>query len=475
MRSSLRALGAAGLSLGLVLGTVVIFLVVRGWGEQLPAPTLSARDAPGSGVAESGTRLLDVLLALTTIVIATRVVGSAVRRLGQPAVMGEVIAGLMLGPSLLGWLAPGIMSSLLPERVMPVLASLAQLGVILYMFLVGTELDLTMLRTRARATLFISQVGIVVPFVLGSVLAFGLYQSLAQMNVSFTSFSLFVGVAMSITAFPVLARILRDQGVHRTQMGTVALTCAAIGDASAWCLLSLAVSVSKQDPGSAVATLLLTLVFVVLMLVVGRPTMERLTQSLERRVALSDGGLAVVLVAVLVSALATEIIGVHAIFGAFLLGAVLPHQSRLADDLRHRITGIVQVLLLPAFFAFTGLRTQIGLLATINDWLLCLAIIVVATAGKLGGTLLAARLNGIPSRDAAALGALMNTRGLVELIVLNIGLELGIISPTLFTMLVIMALATTLMTTPVFRFITRDHPWSDYPQETELLRDESLV
>ncbi|MBI4214097.1 MAG: cation:proton antiporter [Chloroflexi bacterium] len=446
----------------LALSAALLFFRIRGWGEQIPAPALNVLETSGSAGGQTGP-LLPVLLALTTIVFATRLVGAAARYFQQPAVMGEVIAGLMLGPSLLGWMAPEALTFLLPQPVMPVIGALAQLGVILYMFLVGTELDLAMPGSRGRAIVSISQAGIIVPFLLGSLLALGLYQPLAQAGVSFTSFALFVGVAMCVTAFPVLARILRDEGVHRTEMGNVALTCAAIGDATAWCLLSLAVSVSKQEPGSALATILLTIVFVALMLTLGRPLMEALARSVERRRATPDSELAGVLVAVLISALATEMIGIHALFGAFLLGAVLPHRSRLASDLGQRITGVVQVLLLPAFFAFTGLRTEIRLLDTVDEWLLCFAIILIATMGKFGGVLVAGRLNGIQWRDATALGALMNSRGLVELIVLNIGLDLRVISPTLFTMLVVMALTTTLMTTPLFRLITRRHPWSNAP------------
>ena len=410
--------------------------------------------------------LVKVLLALTVITITARIVGALFARLNQPAVIGEVVGGIMLGPSLLGRLAPEAAAFVLPQDAAPILNVIAQLGVILYMFLVGLELDLAVLKTRARATLAISNAGIIVPFALGVALAWAIFREYAPAGVTFVPFALFLGVSMSITAFPVLARILSDHQLQRTPMGVMALTCAAIGDAMAWCLLAFVVGVTEATTGGAVMTIVFTAVYVALMLTIGRALMNRLIPRLDASIEVGQQSLAIVLVAVLLSAVATEFIGVHAIFGAFLLGAIIPHRSATAHHVRERIEDVVRVLLLPAFFAFTGLRTQIGLVQGLDDWLMCLLIIAIATAGKFGGATLAARISGLDWRDSAALGILMNTRGLVELIVLNIGLDLGVLTPRLFTMLVIMALVTTMMTSPILMALLRKRPWVELNNTT---------
>ena len=402
--------------------------------------------------------LLNVLMALAVIMVAARLVGALFARFHQPAVMGEVVGGILLGPSLLGRVSPEAAAFLFPAEASPFLGVIAQLGVILYMFLVGLELDLHVLRGSIGMTLAISLSSIVVPFTLGAGLAWLLYDALAPAGVSFGSFTLFLGVSMSITAFPVLARILGDRGLQRTHTGILALTCAAINDAVAWCLLAFVVSVTRATPGAAIVTVVLTAIYVALMLSAGRSVMTRFSARLDASAGIGEQSFAVVLVVVLLSAVATEFIGIHAIFGAFLVGAIIPHGSRIATHVTERLEVIVRVMFLPAFFAFTGLRTEIGLLQTAGDWLLCGAIIVVATAGKFGGATLAARVVGLSWRDSAALGILMNTRGLVELIVLNIGLDLGVITPRLFTMLVIMALVTTLMTSPILSSLLRSGP-----------------
>ncbi|HET9704882.1 MAG TPA: cation:proton antiporter [Vicinamibacterales bacterium] len=410
--------------------------------------------------------LVKVLLALTVIVITARLTGALFARLNQPAVIGEVVGGILLGPSLLGRVAPGLAASLIPADAAPFLNVLAQLGVILYMFLVGLELDLRVLRARVSTTLAISQTSIAVPFLLGSALAYALYGSLAPSGVPFSSFLLFLGVSMSITAFPVLARILEDRGLQRTPMGTLALTCAAINDAMAWCLLALVVGVMQDTPLAAARTVGLTFVFIAVMLTGGRLIIGRAVARLDASPRIGEQSLALVLVAVLLSAVATEFIGIHAIFGAFLLGAIVPHESRIGHLVREKIEDVVRVLFLPAFFAFTGLRTEIGLLQTLDDWLMCLVIITIATAGKFGGATLAARVTGLDWRDSAALGILMNTRGLVELIVLNIGLDLGVLSPRLFTMLVMMAVVTTMMTSPILMSLLRKRPWVNLTRQS---------
>jgi Kef-type K+ transport system membrane component KefB len=392
--------------------------------------------------------LWHLLLALAAVVITGRVLGRVFRLLGQPPVIGEVVAGIALGPSLLGAVSPDAYAFLLPAAVAPSLGLLSQLGVALYMFLIGVELDTALLSGHLRATVTIAQSSIVLPFLLGAALAAVLAPGLAPANVPVTHFVLFMGVAMAITAFPVLARILADTGLTRTDLGRLALTCAAVGDVTAWCLLAFVVGVVQSRQGSALLPSAMTVAYIALMFVVVRPAVVRWCRRFESR-AIDRDVIAVVIVAALVSALITEWIGIHAIFGAFLMGAVIPHDSTLARALDDRIEHLVTILLLPAFFAFAGMRTQIGLISSWTGWMTCLAIIVVATVGKFGGTLSAARLVGHEWRTATSLGVLMNTRGLMELIVLNVGLDLGVISPTLFTMMVVMAIVTTMATTPL--------------------------
>ena len=348
---------------------------------------------------------------------------------------------------------------LLPASVVPFLGVYAQLGVILYLFLVGLELDLAVIRRSGHTTLAISHASIILPFLLGSGLALVLYPVLSTSDVRFTVFALFLGVSLSVTAFPVLARILTDRKMSKSPMGAIALTCAAIDDVTAWCLLALVVSTAQTRALDAIRTVVMTVAFIVIVLGIVAPLVRRLIPRIDRSADLTRTGLSIVFIAMLASAMTTEYIGIHGFFGAFLLGAIIPHGSRTAKELNRRLDDFVAVLILPAFFAYTGMRTQIGLISGLGNWLLCGAIILVACFGKFGGTLLASRLSGLTWRDSAALGILMNTRGLVELIVLNMGLDLGVTSATLFTMLVIMALVTTFMTTPILQLLLRKHPW----------------
>jgi Kef-type K+ transport system membrane component KefB len=321
------------------------------------------------------------------------------------------------------------------------------------MFIVGLELDFSVLRKRRHATVAISHASIVAPFLLGSALALLLYPRLATRDVPFTVFALFSGVAMSVTAFPVLARILTDRQMHRSRVGVIALTCAAVDDVTAWCLLAFVVSVAHTQMGGAIRTIVLSLGYLGLVLIVARPLIRRAVERLDATRPATKTAIAAAFVGVLISSLATEWIGIHAIFGAFVVGVMIPHDSRLARDLVEKLEDIVVILFLPAFFAYTGMRTQIGLVSGATEWALCVLIIVVASVGKFGGSVAAARLSGLPWRDSAAIGILMNTRGLMELIVLNIGLDLKVISPTLFAMLVIMAIVTTFATTPILHMV----------------------
>jgi Kef-type K+ transport system membrane component KefB len=395
-----------------------------------------------------------LLLQVLVIVTAARLLGALCRRIDQPPVIGEMIAGILLGPSLLGALAPAAQAFLFPAQSMEPLRLLSQLGVVFFMFVVGIELDIQHLRQRADAAVLVSHASIVVPFFLGTAGALFFYRPLAPAGIPFSAFALFMGVAMSITAFPVLARIIEERGLAKSQLGTTAIACAAVDDVTAWCLLPVVVAIVKADElGGALSSIGLTLFFIAAMLFLVRPWLGRLA---ARRMPAPPRGapiLAAVLLFVFASALFTEVIGIHALFGAFLAGVAMPPDSALRQFLRERMETFGSVFLLPLFFAFTGLRTQIGLLDDLRAWLFCAAIIGLAIAGKLGGSMLAARWTGMGWGDSFALGALMNTRGLVQLVVLTIGYDLGILSPRLFAMLVLMALVTTFMTGPLLNLL----------------------
>lgn len=391
-----------------------------------------------------------LLLQVIAIVVAARALGALFLKIGQPSVIGEMVAGILLGPSLLGWVAPGAQAFLFPASSMGALRLLSQIGVVLFMFLVGIELDVRHLRQKADAAVLVSHASIIVPFFLGSASALLLYRSLAPAGVPFSAFALFIGIAMSITAFPVLARIIEERRLSGSYLGATAIACAAVDDVTAWCLLAVVVAIVRANGlTGSLMTIALTLLFIAAMLFAVKPWAARIvgkrTGSRNGSAALLAGTFSFVFA----SALFTEMIGIHALFGAFLAGVAMPPDSGLRQFLRERLETFSSILLLPLFFAFTGLRTQIGLLADWRGWLVCAGIIAVAIAGKLGGSMIAARWTGMSWGDSFALGALMNTRGLVELIVLNLGYDLGILSPRIFAMLVLMALVTTFMTGPL--------------------------
>ncbi len=431
----------------MVATAIAVFFVLRLVGADLDPATGTAA-ARRFGARGDGDVVFHVLLAMTVVVMAARAFGVLFSFIRQPPVVGEMLAGILLGPSLLGQVAPEVAAYVLPASVAPYLAIIAQVGVILYMFLVGLELDDSLLVTHTRQTVVVAHASIIFPFVLGSTLALFVYSELAPTGVSFTLFALFLGISMSVTAFPVLARILTDRRMHTTPLGMIALTCAGVGDVTAWCLLALLVSVARADPSRVVVTVALAAVYFVFMLFVLRPLVAQWIRARDS-VGLTRPAMSVACIALLISTLVAESIGVGAIFGAFLLGTIVPAGSRIARELINHLEDLIVILFLPAFFAFAGMRTEVGLLSTTGHWMICGVIILIATVGKMGGSVIAARLTGMGWRDSAALGILMNTRGLMELIVLNIGLDLGVITPALFAMLVVMALVTTFATAPL--------------------------
>jgi Kef-type K+ transport system membrane component KefB len=398
-----------------------------------------------------------LLVQISVILIASYSVGWLLGRLRQPQVVGEMIAGIMLGPSLLGWVAPGLSAALFPPASLGLLYSLSQIGLLLFMFMVGLELDTKVLRRLGPTAVVISHTSIIVPFLLGAVLAFHLYPRMAEPGMPFTGFVLFLGAAMSVTAFPVLARILTERNLLGTRLGTLTIACAAVDDVTAWCILAAIAAIVRSKVNQLTLWQMLTglTAYLGIMLFVLRPLVRSLVAR-HRETEVTDRALAALLLCMLASSWATEWLGVHALFGAFFAGVMMPKEKPFAESVRKRLRPLVVVLLIPLFFAFTGLRTSIGLISGSAMMFYCGLVFVVAVAGKLGGSTIAARIMGTPWREAAAIGILMNTRGLIELVILNIGLDIGVITRPLFSMMVVMAVATTLMTTPLLSWVYGD-------------------
>jgi len=402
--------------------------------------------------------LFTLVLQIAVILAVCRVVGSLFRLIHQPRVVGEMFAGILLGPSLLGWIAPGLSAYLFPPASLGFLNALSQIGVIIFMFLVGLGINPKELKSHGHAAVLTSHVSITAPFVLATVLSLYLYPKLSDDSVSFTSFALFMGAAMSITAFPVLARILTERDLLGSRLGTIAIACAAVDDVTGWCILAYIVVLirSAHNTTSIWVTLGGILGFALIMIYGVRRLLRRYQTIYRERGQISENLMALMLLLVLASALCTEWLGIHLLFGSFLMGAIMPKEQKFVRYVLDRFETVTVTLLLPLFFAFTGLRTNIGLVRGQEMWMYCGLIILVATAGKLGGSMVASWLSGMPAREAAGLGTLMNTRGLMELVILNIGLDIKVISPALFSMMVLMALFTTFMTTPVLELICPD-------------------
>jgi Kef-type K+ transport system membrane component KefB len=442
----------------LVAGAAIAWILHVGAALPAPAGVVEASHAAAPQAhGASASPLTRLLLQLVVVLVVSRLVGRLFVRFGQPSVVGEMAAGILLGPSLFGLLMPGWFASVFPPSSFETLKLLSQIGVCLFMFVVGMDLNVRQIRGVASTALLVSHASIVFPYVLGVVLAWFLYTQLAAVGAGFTAFALFLGISMSITAFPVLARILQERGLSKTQLGGMALTCAAVDDVTAWSLLTVVVAVARASSlVSSAITVGLVCLFSAFMIWVVRPLLRKgLGTNSTGADDLGKNSMAVALIVLLGSAYCTEWIGVHALFGAFLAGTIMPDDFGFRHKLTLRVENLSTVLLLPIFFVFTGLRTQIGLMHGWQDWLICGAIIAVATLGKLGGSAFTARFGGMSWSDSLQLGALMNTRGLMELIALNIGYELGILSPRIFAMLVIMALVTTMMTGPLLSLFAR--------------------
>ncbi len=422
---------------------------------QTTTVTVPATVALTNGLKENFRNPLSILLLqIIVIILIAGLFGRIFRKLGQPPVMGEMVAGIVMGPSVLGFFFPGAMTFIFPPASLETLRMLSQIGVVLFMFVVGMELNVRHLREKGSAAVMISHASIVVPFLLGTALSLFLYRELAPPETSFTAFALFIGVAMSITAFPVLARILEDRGLSQTYLGSIAITCAAVDDVTAWCILALVIAiVNATGVAVSIATVVFTLLFALGMLFVVRPQLGRMVKETPSSTLHSRRLIAGMLAFVLACALITETIGIHALFGAFIAGVVMPSSIDFRVFLKDKLETFSSAALLPLFFAFTGLRTQISLLNDWQSWALCGVIILVAIAGKLGGSMLMSRWTGMSWSHSFAIGALMNTRGLVELVVLNIGYDLGILSGRIFAMMVLMALITTFMTGPLLSLV----------------------
>ncbi len=398
---------------------------------------------------------LALLLAqIVTIIVVSRFFGWIFRRIGQPSVIGEIIAGIVLGPSLLGLYFPEFSLALFPKESLGNLQILSQLGLILFMFVIGMELDLKILKNRANEAVVISHASIVIPFALGVGLSYYIYNQFAPENINFLSFALFIGISMSITAFPVLARIVQERGIHKTKLGAIVITCAAADDITAWCMLAAVIAIVKAGSFlSSLYIIAMAIVYVLMMFYVIKPFLKRIGDLYGSKNNLSKPVVAIFFLTLILSSYCTEIIGIHALFGAFMTGVIMPEISKFRNVFIEKVEDVSLIILLPLFFVYTGLRTEIGIINDPELMKITGYIILVAVSGKFIGSALAAKFVGQNWRDSLIIGALMNTRGLMELVVLNIGLDLGVISPKVFTMMVIMALVTTFMTGPALDFI----------------------
>jgi Kef-type K+ transport system membrane component KefB len=465
------------------LGIVIYWITKQGNALQSPALTAQQIQTEKDTTAASDLHVfldsfnynltdpLAVLLLQIIVIIAfARLFGFLFKKIGQPAVIGEIVAGIILGPSIIGAYFPEINHFLFPAASLATLSFLSQIGLILFMFIIGMELDLKAIGKQAYGAVIISHASIIIPYTLGMGLAYYIYRDYAPAGTTFLSFALFMGIAMSITAFPVLARILQEKGLTRSKLGAMALTCAAADDLTAWCILAAVIALVKSGSSfSVLYTIGLAVVYVLVMLKLVRPYLERLSTVYDNKEKKRTPIIALLFVILIVSSYITSVIGIHALFGAFMAGVIMPSSFSFRKIVVDKIEDVSIILLLPLFFVITGLRTQIGLINEGHLWVTFGWILLVAVAGKFGGSALAARMVGQSWKDSLSIGVLMNTRGLMQLIVLNIGYDLGILSPEIFAMMVLMALVTTFMTGPALDLINWLMPEKHVKHETTIV------
>ena len=396
-----------------------------------------------------------LLIQIIAVLLMVRLFGFLFKHIGQPGVIGEIVAGIVLGPSVLGYFFPDVFQALFPPESLTNLELLSQVGLVLFMFVIGMELDFSVLKNKINETLVISHAGILVPFFLGIVASYWIYEEYAAAQTAFLPFALFIGISMSITAFPVLARIIQERNMTKTSLGTLAIASAANDDVTAWCLLAVIAIAKAGTFASALYAIGLTALYIIIMFMVVRPFLKKVGEVYANQEVINKTFVALILLILIISSTLTEIIGIHALFGAFMAGVVMPPSIGFRKVMMEKVEDIALVFFLPLFFAFTGLRTEIGLINSPALWGVCLLLITVAVAGKLGGCAVAARLVGESWKDSFTIGTLMNTRGLMELVALNIGYEMGVLPPSIFVILVIMALVTTFMTTPLLHLVER--------------------
>lgn len=470
-----------------IFSILIYFIVIKGQHKELPSVSQSAQKNTQDSWQDFSTifhhnitdPLAILMLQIITIIVFARFFGFLFKKMGQPTVIGEIAAGIVLGPSFVGYYFPEFSAFIFPAASLNNLKFLSQIGLILFMFVVGMELDFKVLKTKAHEALVISHASIIIPFALGVSFAYFIYENYAPPTINFLSFSLFIGISMSITAFPVLARIIQERGISKTKLGTMIMTCAAIDDITAWCGLAAVIAIVKAGSFvSSLYTIALALIYLLFMLKIVQPFLKQLGEKYASKEGLTKPVVAVFFITLLVSAFLSEIIGIHALFGAFLAGVIMPVNVSFRNIFIEKIEDVATVLFLPLFFVFTGLRTQIGLLNDIALWEVCFVIILIAVVGKFWGSAIAARFVGQTWHESLTIGALMNTRGLMELVVLNIGYDLGVLTPQVFAMMVIMALFTTFMTGPSLDFVNylfKEKPKPIIPNIVDTLEKYSIL
>ena len=449
----------------LVFGSLMYFIAKEGESQQIESTMTSAYDAP-KNLSEGFSLFWELmmhhiqspigilLLQIITILITCRLFGWLFQKIGQPTVIGEIVAGIVLGPSVLGHLLPEASGFLFPVESLANITILSQFGLILFMFAIGMELDITEVRKKLKETILISHTSTIVPFFCGMLTAYFVYDTYADKGTPFLSFALFIGIAMSITAFPVLARIIQERGLTRTHLGTISLASAANGDITAWCLLAVVIAIAQAGSMlSAVYNILFSAIYIAFMFFAVRPFLKMIGHIYHNKEVIDKGLVAFMFLLLIISAYLTEMLGLHALFGAFIAGVVMPSNVKFRKIMTEKVEDVSLALFLPLFFVSTGLRTEIGLLNSPDLWWMCGVFILVAIIGKFGGAMFSARFVGESWKDSLYIGALMNTRGLMELVVLTIGYEMHILPPSIFVMLVLMTLVTTFMTIPLVSFI----------------------